>query len=113
MLTTGCLSEYCDFLVEFAYMLMRVEKYATRHKEDKMRNGVCPKCGSHDVYTNQEVGPLDSEYGVQAIPLRGAVRTEFARLITYVCAICGYSESYVRGSQSISQIVKHWKKVAS
>ncbi|MGA7733023.1 MAG: hypothetical protein WCD37_17325 [Chloroflexia bacterium] len=78
-----------------------------------MRDGTCPKCGSHDVYTNQEVGPVNSVYGAQAIPVRGAMHTEFARLVSYVCAACGYSESYVRGSSSISQIVRHWKKVAS
>jgi hypothetical protein len=56
--------------------------------------------------------PVNSVYGVQAIPVRGAVRTEFARLISFVCAACGYAESYVRGAQSISQIVRHWKKVS-
>lgn len=81
-------------------------------KEDEMREGVCPKCSSHDVYTNQEIGTVESVYGVQAIPVKGVARTEFARLITYVCAGCGYAESYVRGSQSIAQIVRHWKKVS-
>ena len=76
-----------------------------------MRNGICPKCGSQDIYTNTEVGPVSSVYGVQALPVRGALKTEFARLVTYVCAICGYAESYVQGSHSIAEITRHWKKV--
>jgi predicted nucleic-acid-binding Zn-ribbon protein len=84
----------------------------SHEQEKKMQDGVCPKCGSDEIYSNQEIGPVNSVYGVQAIPVRGAVRTEFARLVSYVCAECGYAESYVRGSQSIAQIVRHWKKVS-
>jgi predicted nucleic-acid-binding Zn-ribbon protein len=76
-----------------------------------MRNGICPKCGSQNIYTNTEIGPVSNVYGVQAIPVRGALKTEFALLVTYVCAVCGYSEIYVQGSHSIAQITKHWKKV--
>jgi predicted nucleic-acid-binding Zn-ribbon protein len=77
-----------------------------------MSDGICPKCNSHEVYTNREIGPVNSIYGAQAIPVRGAGQTEFARLVTFVCAACGYSESYVRGSSSLSQIVRYWKKVS-
>jgi predicted nucleic-acid-binding Zn-ribbon protein len=73
-----------------------------------MKNGQCPKCGSHDVVcnTNRKFPALHT------IPLgSGTVGNRYAPLDTYVCVTCGYVESYVAHAEDLRRIKEEWAAV--
>ena len=78
-----------------------------------MRNGICPKCGSHDVYTGAKVSVKTNAYGMNAIPIRGGIYFSpvTAALDNYVCGRCGYVESYVADPNKLEEITERWDKV--
>lgn len=67
-----------------------------------MKDGICAKCGSREVYTRR-----DGYYGLE-IPVSLASKT-FLEL--YVCADCGYLEFYVQSAEKLKQIRETYKKV--
>ncbi len=80
-----------------------------------MRNGECPKCGSHEIYTNTEDG--EGFGGDESATLNcGLDSTE--KWQTFLCTNCGYYENYLTDKILIADIVakrkkmKSWKKVS-
>lgn len=66
-----------------------------------MKDGVCPKCRSAEIYTS-----ADDTHGVRVpIPWRD-VDTNL-----YVCAECGYLEFYVQHETDFEKIRQKLKKV--
>jgi predicted nucleic-acid-binding Zn-ribbon protein len=81
-----------------------------------MRNGECPKCSSHEIYTSDEDG--EGFGGDESSSLNcGLDSTDKWR--TYLCANCGYYENYLTDKDMIANIVaqrrkmKSWKKVGT
>ncbi len=73
-----------------------------------MKDGVCPKCGSEEVYTKD----LPSYYHTNQIPISaGGFLPDFGHLVNYVCINCGYMEHYLRDFDAREYIPKHWDKV--
>lgn len=73
-----------------------------------MKNGQCPKCGSHAVYsnTNRKFVALNS------ITMDSQKSSNlYAFLDTYVCASCGYVENYLAQSQDLNYIQENWQLV--
>lgn len=66
-----------------------------------MKDGICPKCGSHEVYTADK----GSHRNGMAI---GIMRS--ARVQDYVCADCGYVEQYILNTSSLELIRQKWER---
>ncbi len=66
-----------------------------------MKNGKCPKCETNNVYTK--------DWGLDPRKISG--RTQMHS--DYICADCGYVESYYTREEVLSGITKEWKKVDS
>ncbi len=75
-----------------------------------MKNGRCPKCNSSEVYAAKRTGlfHLLATHGARLLPIEPGVST---RLKNYVCASCGYVESYVTDPWVLGEIKKNWPKV--
>ena len=73
-----------------------------------MKDGICPKCGSDQVYTGADVLMKGCGHGSNTIPI-----TTFtsARLDNYVCAGCGYVESYIADPYKMEKIIERWPRV--
>lgn len=68
-----------------------------------MKSGICPKCGSNEIYTNKKLQPFNS------ILLKFAWQWIRAYLRRYVCAACGYIESYVADEESLKHILEEFE----
>jgi len=76
-----------------------------------MKNGLCPKCGSSDVYT-QNKGIYTRKSGELPAHLHINISTfSSADFDNYLCAACGYIESYVADLSDLPKIASKWKKV--
>jgi predicted nucleic-acid-binding Zn-ribbon protein len=67
-----------------------------------MREGVCPKCNSTEVYTNVENPSFNT-----------AIRVDWRRSIVpvaYMCADCGYLEQYVVSPDERGYAVETWSR---
>lgn len=71
-----------------------------------MRDGVCPKCKSRDVRS----GLQWSRNGKDRIPLGNMITG--APIDIYVCASCGYVETYISDERSLREIAKYWPRMA-
>lgn len=73
-----------------------------------MKNGTCPKCGSSEVLAGTDVFPKSGPFSCNAIPVS---LTAMAALDNYVCAGCGYVESYISRQEDIEIIRRKWPAV--
>ena len=72
-----------------------------------MKQGKCPKCGSVAVYSGVEVLPKSGPFGSNSIPV---TLVSIAALDNYVCADCGYLESYIADAEKLKEITRKWPK---
>lgn len=71
-----------------------------------MKNGICPKCKSDEVYFRES----------SIISNRTEIRISglsYAYPSIYVCAKCGYIERYIGNSRKLDQVSTNWTKVAA
>jgi predicted nucleic-acid-binding Zn-ribbon protein len=71
-----------------------------------MKTGRCPKCGSNDVRAGTDVPVKSGRFN--AIPV---TFLSGAPLDNYVCANCGYVESYIANARDLQKIIKNWPRV--
>ena len=71
-----------------------------------MKNGICPKCNSKEVY-QKEGHPSQREH----ITLSGGVISQGVPPKRYACTACGYTEFYIEGAEHLKVIRENWKKV--
>ena len=77
-----------------------------------MLDGICPKCGSNDVYCDTNVPDKDNYRRWDTIMLQNRfLLPSTAILDNYVCARCGYLESYVPFQENLQEITENWTKV--
>jgi predicted nucleic-acid-binding Zn-ribbon protein len=74
----------------------------------RMKNGKCPKCGSDRVFHGVEIPAKFGPFGSNSIPI---TLFSIAALDNYVCAACGYVESYVAETAKRQEIEKRWPRV--
>ena len=80
-----------------------------------MKNGQCPKCGAKAVYSGAQIahkaGGLPGL--ANAIPIAGNIMFGFSKAVldNYVCANCGYVESYISDPAKLQDIVANWPQV--
>jgi hypothetical protein len=72
-----------------------------------MKQGKCPKCGSENVYTPDNLPLKSGPFGSNSIPISLA---SMAALDNYVCVDCGLVESYISDAYSLERIAKKWKR---
>ena len=68
-----------------------------------MKDGQCPKCGEREVRVYIRANDYRSSMNI------GGLR--FAKLDTYVCGICGYTESYIHSQEDLNRIAEQWPRV--
>jgi predicted nucleic-acid-binding Zn-ribbon protein len=68
-----------------------------------MRDGVCPKCGSREVYTKKH--GMMGNYRVLPITIMDSVNFQ-----DFVCTECGYVESYILDQQALNRIAQKWNR---
>ena len=73
-----------------------------------MKKGKCPKCGSEEVRSGSHLFPKVGPFASNSIPIS---LVSVAALDNYVCAECGYVESYVADPGKLEEIKKNWRKV--
>ena len=75
-----------------------------------MKNGLCPKCNSTNVFMKNNGIWL----GGHTLPLTifpGSIGSG-ANCESYVCVDCGYFENYVVTKELLEEIRQKWNKVA-
>ncbi len=77
--------------------------HPTLHRLRVMRSGKCPKCGSSNVRTDASRRVLGQ---ASQLPLGGFNAP--APLTHYVCAGCGYMETYVKREKDLQKIAARW-----
>ena len=70
-----------------------------------MKNGKCIQCGSDQIFKYRGYGYNGYRNVLQIALWRAAVLTD------YVCAKCGYLESYLEDPKKIDLIKCKWKRV--
>ncbi len=73
-----------------------------------MKQGKCPKCGSANIYSAEDLPLKSGPFGSNAIPIS---LTSMAALDNYVCVDCGLVESYVADEYMLKKISKKWQAV--
>lgn len=73
-----------------------------------MKNGKCPKCGSEQIYTAEDMPLKAGPFGSNSIPVSLA---SLAALDNYVCLDCGYVERYVADKDKLGEIKRKWVAV--
>ncbi len=73
-----------------------------------MKQGKCPKCGSTNVYTSENLPLKSGPFGSNSIPV---TLTTIAALDNYVCGDCGLVEHYVANDSMLRKITDKWKAV--
>ncbi|MBZ0310188.1 MAG: hypothetical protein K8I82_29275 [Anaerolineae bacterium] len=78
-----------------------------------MKSGICPKCGSKDVYAGSTLPPRGKAgpHEVNSIPITAGVLPSVVALDNYVCVNCGYVESYISDPAKLHKIAEHWPRV--
>ena len=79
-----------------------------------MRNGICPKCGSEEVYSGAATNWKTNRYGMNQLPIKhGLWARSYSSTVldNYVCVACGYVESYIADRAKLEEIAKYWPKV--
>ena len=80
-------------------------------QENSMLTGICPKCGSDEVYVAKEksVGQAAGAYGSNSIPIDW--RTAIAQR-NYICLTCFYTEIYAPMTEDqADRVRKNWLRV--
>jgi predicted nucleic-acid-binding Zn-ribbon protein len=73
-----------------------------------MKSGQCPKCGSHEVFSNtNRKFPALNTMTIGS----GNFGNRYAYLDTYVCVRCGYVENYVAKQADLNYIQEEWTSV--
>ena len=73
-----------------------------------MKDGKCPKCGSDKVFHGIDIPAKAGPFGSNSIPV---TLVSIAALDNYVCAACGYVESYIAESAKLREISMKWPRV--
>ena len=73
-----------------------------------MKTGTCPKCSSDEIFSGAGISLKKGPFGSNSIPVG---LTSIAALDNYVCADCGYVESYVSDPKKLVEISRKWDKI--
>jgi predicted nucleic-acid-binding Zn-ribbon protein len=83
-----------------------VSKQVIDGENEPMKTGICPKCGSDEVYVRRK---SQGAYYSNAIPLGGSWSFRYFSPDTYICANCGYIERYV-SEEDRDKVARKWER---
>lgn len=69
------------------------------------KNGVCPKCGSHEIVRIPDNGRYSSGNNIYTTK---ATLTGKIPVIRYVCCECGYVENWIDSRSDLEKIKRTW-----
>ncbi len=76
-----------------------------------MMDGVCPKCGSNEIYTDSTILGKRNGYGLNQVAAHaGFLAPHLVEYDNYLCAQCGYLERYVTNAANRQRLVEHWTR---
>jgi hypothetical protein len=73
-----------------------------------LKSGICPKCSSHEVFSGAGIALKKGPFGSNSIPIG---LTSMAALDNFVCAACGYVESYISDAGKLAELSRKWGKI--
>ncbi len=73
-----------------------------------MKSGVCPKCGSNNVFSAQKLPLKGGPFGSNSIPIS---LTSMAPLDNFVCTDCGLVESYIADADKLKAVAEKWERI--
>jgi predicted nucleic-acid-binding Zn-ribbon protein len=73
-----------------------------------MKSGICPKCGSNQVFSAQDLPLKGGPFGSNSVPIS---LTSMAALDNYVCANCGLVEHYIADEGKLKAVAEKWTPV--
>lgn len=74
-----------------------------------MKDGICPKCKSRNVFVGNKVRLKRGSFFSNTIPLS---QWSLTSLDNYVCTNCGFMESYISDKDKLKEISEKWPKVS-
>ncbi len=73
-----------------------------------MKKGQCPKCGSTEIYSGENIPLKSGPFTSNSIPIS---LSSMAALDNFVCVACGLVESYIADRSKLEEITGRWDKV--
>lgn len=75
-----------------------------------MRDGICPKCKSHDVYKRDNAWYLSGgdKTGIKMLHENYAEVTAVPTV--YLCTDCGYFENYIEDIDALDLARRYWAR---
>jgi predicted nucleic-acid-binding Zn-ribbon protein len=73
-----------------------------------MKSGICPKCGSGNVFSAQNLPLKGGPFASNSIPVS---LTSMAALDNFVCTDCGLVEQYIADAEKLKAVAKKWKPI--
>jgi predicted nucleic-acid-binding Zn-ribbon protein len=73
-----------------------------------LKKGICPQCESDEVYSGANVAHKVGGNESNTIPIDFWTS---AALDNYVCADCGYVESYIADDRALETVKAKWERV--
>lgn len=70
-----------------------------------MRNGLCPKCGSKNIFTKKD----GINFG--SFEVITAFFVTYSPTNDYICVDCGYFERYVNDKNKLFEVSQKWTRV--
>lgn len=74
-----------------------------------MKTGICPKCGSLNVFMQQ--GGMELGRSSMGVYVRTAMMTAPSAINSYICTDCGYFENYIADADKLGDVALKWKPV--
>jgi predicted nucleic-acid-binding Zn-ribbon protein len=75
-----------------------------------MKNGQCPKCNSSNIFKKENGLLMGGKTQTLAIFIGSF--TQGAACDCYICADCGYFESFIVSKDTLEQVRQAWTKVS-
>jgi len=79
-----------------------------------VKNGICPLCGSHEVYKNEKFNTLSARGDELHFQAETDKATAIFRFDTYVCTGCGFTAMFAKSDKGLAFLhaAGDWSKVA-
>jgi predicted nucleic-acid-binding Zn-ribbon protein len=77
-----------------------------------VKDGVCPKCGSHDVRSTANLEFNPERMNRILIDYGFFLTGQTVELVFYICADCGYVESYIADEKELQKVVEKLPRVS-
>jgi len=74
-----------------------------------MRNGICPKCRSKNIYMRKNGIQVGENSG--GVFVHTSTMTRVTPIEAYICVDCGYFENFITDAAKLMEVSQTWTKV--